>query len=281
MAHLWSFRQGWQAENFAKYILSQFCFISHPETIADDVGSDLFCILFERIKTEKNWFLIPKNSFAIQIKSNPGDVVDLSKHIGFLCSLEVPFFIGAVVDKSLVIYSGEYIPDVLSHRGGMIATLRANLSEKVEMNRFYVADGNNFLVRFPLVARLDIDSDEQEIDREREKIEDACKLILNNITSRQNMEFIFRHSEGWSVFAGEGSARHFQNNFYLRLAEAFANLGWLAQREMNERLINEFTLYQKFYRELSQFYTELPAVLTGNYEATLNIFKPRLENEKQ
>ena len=73
MGHLHSFRQGWQSENLARFLLSKVSFISKPSTISDDLGSDFLCTLF---KIEKNE-LHPSSSFAIQIKSE-GSKIDIT-----------------------------------------------------------------------------------------------------------------------------------------------------------------------------------------------------------
>lgn len=111
MAHLLSFRKGWESENIARYILSRFSFIANPSTISDDIGSDYFCTLFKIKSNGRNKFLIPQNFFAIQIKSDKRKI-PYSKKIEYLSNLEIPYFIGVVnrQNLSLTIYSGEYIP---------------------------------------------------------------------------------------------------------------------------------------------------------------------------
>lgn len=118
MAHLGSFRKGWENENLACFILSKFSFISQPVTIADDCGSDFFCTIFQRKKGNGCEYLIPKNSFAIQIKSNY-ETFDITNKIDYLESLEIPFFVGVADQKELKlsIYSGEYIPILFSYVG--------------------------------------------------------------------------------------------------------------------------------------------------------------------
>src|SRR5271154_5695100 len=107
MAHLYSFRQGWQSETLARFLLSHFSFIAQPSTIADDVGGDFYCTLFRREAAGTNQRLIPNSSFLIQIKS-ADDEIDLSNKADFLEQLELPFFVG-VADREelkLRIYSG-------------------------------------------------------------------------------------------------------------------------------------------------------------------------------
>ena len=96
--HLASFRKGWQSENIARYILSNFAFISQPSTIADDLGSDFFCTIFDTITNGNNNFLLPKESFAIQIKSNRKPFYITGK-TEYLKSLGIPFFVGVCNKK--------------------------------------------------------------------------------------------------------------------------------------------------------------------------------------
>jgi hypothetical protein len=50
-----------------------------------DVGADYFCTLFEPRKHGKNTDLIPRNSFAIQIKSeNIESQLDISGYLPYL-----------------------------------------------------------------------------------------------------------------------------------------------------------------------------------------------------
>ena len=65
MAYLKSFREGWRTEHLARFILSKFAFVAQPISISDDIGSDFICTLFEN----REKYLFPTNSFAIQIKS--------------------------------------------------------------------------------------------------------------------------------------------------------------------------------------------------------------------
>jgi len=90
MSHLFTMRKGWESEHLAHYLLSQISFISNPSIIGDDIGSDFICTLFEINKKKNKDFLIPKNSFAIQIKSNSRRI-NLTDKIGYLANLEIPF----------------------------------------------------------------------------------------------------------------------------------------------------------------------------------------------
>lgn len=108
MSHLLKFRKGWQSEHIAKFILSKFSFIAEPSTVADDLGTDFFCTLFN---IQGGEYLVPQNSFAIQIKSDNKNI-DITKKVPYIQGLEIPFFVGVVSKKDLTlqIYSGESIP---------------------------------------------------------------------------------------------------------------------------------------------------------------------------
>ncbi len=95
MAHLGKFRKGWENEHVASFLLSRISFVANPMTVADDVGSDFFCTLFEVAEGDK---LFPRNSFAIQVKSSKAEIGATGK-IEYLAKLELPFFVG-VVDQS-------------------------------------------------------------------------------------------------------------------------------------------------------------------------------------
>ena len=77
----------------ARFILSRISFVAHPATVADDVGSDFYCTLFETVEDAGEKYLIPRNAFAVQIKSNP-DGFPVSNKASYFSELEVPFFIG-------------------------------------------------------------------------------------------------------------------------------------------------------------------------------------------
>jgi hypothetical protein len=110
MGHLYTVRTGWEAERLAHYLLSRFSFVAQPTTIADDVGSDFYCTIFD-ILDSKPPTVEPRTSFAIQVKSN-ADKIEVHNKVQYLFHLEIPFFLG-IVDQSaaeLKIYSAERFP---------------------------------------------------------------------------------------------------------------------------------------------------------------------------
>src|SRR5947209_19236526 len=96
MPHLEKFRIGWENEHLATFLISRISFVANPTKVADDVGTDLFCCLFEITKGE----LFPRSSFAIQIKSSK-DTIDATRQIEYFEKLELPFFVGVVDQKKL------------------------------------------------------------------------------------------------------------------------------------------------------------------------------------
>jgi len=111
VAHLAAPRIGWENEHLATFLLSRISFVANPTTVADDIGSDFFCTLFESRTENDAEQLFPRNSFAIQIKSKE-ETIRATNKIQYLDKLELPFFVG-VIDRDklqLRIYSGEYVP---------------------------------------------------------------------------------------------------------------------------------------------------------------------------
>src|ERR1051326_5106929 len=111
MPQLAATRIGWENEHLAAFLLSRVAFISNPITVADDIGTDFFCTLFERVRRTKCELLFPRNSFAIQVKTS-GSKIDMTGKIEYLEKLEIPFLLG-IIDRSrlrMSIYSGEFLP---------------------------------------------------------------------------------------------------------------------------------------------------------------------------
>ncbi len=225
MGHLWSFRKGWQSEHLAKYILSKFNFIAHPDNISDDIGSDLFCTIF---KVEKGIFLLPQSTYAIQIKSNADDL-DFSNKTSYLQNLEIPFFVG-VINKnaqSLTIYSGESVDHFFTLYGNPSLKNRNNITtirliEKRDPNKIVFNDKQEFVLYFPKIFEIRSDFD---YEKERIAIDDflnLIRLIQRNISSRISKEYILEtpFEDGLTyIYAGPGSAKTYKENLYTDLSE--------------------------------------------------------------
>lgn len=274
MPQLATFRKGWESENLAQYILYKFSFLARPTNVADDIGSDFFCTLFQIQKTRKHDFLIPKNSFAIQLKSN-SDNIDVSDKVQFLNTLEIPFFVGVVnrEELSLDIYSGEYIPFLFSHFG-IPENLEIQLCERAAIHQyedsFRKTGTKSYVLMFPHVAEVKADISPHELEQKVREISNVCLLMQTNIASKTNGEYIFRQygfgPENVIVFAGSGSAKVFRQNFFARLTEVFSNLDWLRHSVPSEFDEIEFAMYSDIYTQLKGMYKELPLPLTRLFE---------------
>ena len=284
MSHLFSFRSGWQSEHLAKFILSKFSFVAEPSTVSDDLGSDFFCTLFE-IKDKK--FLLPQNSFAIQIKSKKEidknkNKFEITNKNSYMCNLEIPFFVG-VVDRdklTLTIYAGEYICDYFSHLPNHpnVKELYIELIEKRDepLNMYYVRGGKAY-VKFPKVVEIKAKYDYLSEPKKIEDLFNLCRLIQENIASKISNEFIFKRFESnfVHIYSGCGSARVFRENFLKRLAEVFSNLKWLYEStSFSKDLIEkEFEIYRKSYKELEELYGGFPNYLISAFERLNKLMK--------
>lgn len=229
-------RSGWENEHLASFLLSQFSFLSHPLTVADDLGVDFLCTLFEPKTIDNQVQLFPKQAFAIQIKSSP-DPVEVEGRLAYLRGLEVPFFLG-VVDQpkaSLSIYSGELLPE-------FFASTEANVSMRLDAQEssFDYAVPRNWLrtpagkfkVPMPLVETLRIGAAASTFEQMRQLLLAKCETMLRNISARISCEYIFQYPQPpgsihYQIIAGRGSNATFRTNLMLRLAESFYNLKWI------------------------------------------------------
>lgn len=278
MAHLHSFRQGWQSENIARFLLSKFSFISKPSTISDDLGSDFLCTLF---KIEKGK-LYPSNSFAIQIKSkNSNKNIEITDKMSYLGNLEIPFFVG-VIDRDklkISIYAGEYICDYHSSSEGIgIKKFYIKLVEKREEPlKMFEKKGDKLYILFPKVVEIDAKYD---YTKEPEKINDLfsiCRLIQENISSINSNEFIFKRFNSnfvW-IYTGSTSIKHFQDNFLKRLAEVFHNLSWAMKSDPSNKEVvkKQFEIYQRLYLDLAKLYGTMPEYVSKGYNELEKLLK--------
>jgi hypothetical protein len=267
-SHLYSFRKGWENENLARFILSQFSFVSSPSSISDDIGTDFFCNLFKIITDSQPIHMIPINFFAIQIKSN-NNKINVSNKIDYFDNLEIPFFVG-IVDKnklSMNIYSGEYIPFLFSFKGLPKNLFISCVNEPVNNNYYETKNGNTYLIKFPFVVEL---SSNESIDNLKNKINilsSCCKLMLKNIASRISKEYIFfsRESPIVQIFSGPGSNKEFRTNFLWRLCEVFHNLIWEFDNRRDIFNVNEFYLFERFLLHLKEIGTIEPDIISKPY----------------
>lgn len=267
MSHLLTMRKGWQSEHLAKFLLSQMAFIANPSLVADDIGSDFICTLFQIQEKKTKDYLIPKNSFAIQIKSNSRKV-NLTKKIAYLSELEVPYFIGTI-DKSnltLTIYSGEYFTQFIS----LITPnkLHALFKENRSLDYFEDLGRRAYNLFFPKVFSISPNLSKEEIKSKNEIFSSICTQIQENISSRRNKEYIFKHidSKLISIITGRDSANIFRYNFFLRLAEYFKNLDWIFENRSSEFNQMEFDILEDLFLQIKKINKDIPAYVEGTYK---------------
>lgn len=277
MPHLYKIRGGWEKEHLAKFILSKFSFLAEPSTIADDIGSDIFCTLF-KIKDKK--YLIPQNSFAIQIKSNENEIKITNKK-DYLDGLEIPFFVGVINKEKtkITIYAGEYISDYFSSSLPNIKKeVYIQLIEKrYEPLEMWKVGQNKVYLYFPKVVEIPIDYDYLSNPEKIEDLFSICRLIQENISSKTGNEYIFRkfNSNYLYIYAGSGSAQHFRDNFKKRLSEVFHNLKWLytSKSLSKQEVKEEFEIYKKFYLDLLKKEGSLPEYLINPFNELDNLMR--------
>ncbi|EFK10316.1 conserved hypothetical protein [delta proteobacterium NaphS2] len=238
--HLAAFRSGWQSENLARYILSNFAFIAHPSTIADDIGSDFFCNIFDEISSDKNNYLVPKESFAIQIKSNARKF-SISNKKDYLQSLGVPFFVGVTNKKKKIldVFSGEYlIPFFLDNPNAdniKVSLMKKNISEFYSFSK----KSGEFTVYFPHVSTIGLDRDSTEFKTNTKNISRVCRIISNNITRRNNREYIFVDSVKAQTLLVNSDAL-IQQSLSTRLSNIFMELSYILENNFIDDNLREY-----------------------------------------
>jgi len=265
MPHLGRFRKGWENEHLASFLLSRVSFVANPMTVADDIGSDFFCTLFEVAEEDK---LFPRSSFAIQIKSSK-DEIDATGKIEYLEKLELPFFIG-VIDQAnlrLSIYSGEYLPIFFSHYGIPLG-LKLSLDDaSVTFDNYCeVRPEGRYILRMPHLLDFDAAESSESIVGKGKQLLRLCSRMHQNISSRVSCEYLFKLGDDRSaIFAGCGSAVTFRDNFYYRLAEVFRNLEWLHRGNPQQFKIGELEIYKRCYLDLKKA-RPVPIELTAAHQ---------------
>lgn len=281
-------RIGWENENLASYILSRFSFISKPHSVADDTGTDFFCTLFHRTTKTKNRrkveFLVPDNSFAIQIKSNK-QKIPATKKIAYLNRLEIPFFVGVInrTQTSLTIYSGAWIPHFFALKGLQIK-LKLKVWDDAINNDFCEQIGDReYLLKLPKVFEIIAQETPSGLNQKAQKLSALCSSVHENIASKKNKENLYNipgSQNNTVTIAGIGSSQVFRNNFYKRLTEVFYNLKWSHENDpalgLNEkqRIQSEFCLYDSLFQKMKSFYgtNKLPFYLNRSYEEANEYF---------
>jgi hypothetical protein len=269
MPHLAVLRRGWQNEHLAAFMLSRLAFLAHPAKIGDDIGTDFFCTLFETVNQDGRDYLVPRKSFAIQIKSS-GTTIDATKQIKYLIGLELPFFVGIIDQEhsSLTIYSGEYLPILFSYRGiPKSLTLELHSQHDFGPDSYFdeVAD-NSYKLKCPVVSTLSVAMTTESIAEESRRLGEVASRIHRNIAAQATHEYIFSvGSDGQTpmIMAGPGSVQVFRDNFKKRLAEVFFNLIWILDNLNYQSDIGECRFYERIYDAMCQREKSLPTYLTA------------------
>jgi hypothetical protein len=271
--HLLTPRKGWENERLASYLLSRFSFLAQPSSIADDLGSDFFCTVFKIIDVSGRDALVPRSSFAIQVKSSESEVSADNK-INYLVGLELPFFVGVVRQSpaEMSIYSAEFLPLLFSEYGTPDRLwLSPVASSDFDPDRYFEHVGpKEFRLRCPLAVTLSIDDDRSTLVPKVDILLRICSRTRGNIAARVSEEHIYDvdGSGRYRIMAGSGSVHFFQLNFVKRLGEYFYNLLWILNARPENFSIKEFQLFESFYHDLERLYgAPLPEYVSTPYDA--------------
>jgi hypothetical protein len=266
-------RKGWENERLAAYLLSRFSFIAQPGSIADDLGSDFFCTIFKVIDLSGREALLPRSSFAIQVKSSVSEVSADNK-IEYLSGLELPFFIGIVRQSpaKMDVYSAELLPLLFSERGKPDRLwLSPTPASDFDPNNYFEDLGPKHVrLRCPMVVTLHIDDNASALAPTVDALLSICSRTHRNIAARVSEEHIYDvDGKGrYRIMAGSGSVQHFQSNFVKRLGEYFYNLVWILDNQPSNFSINEFRLFESLYNDLENLYGgSLPEYVSTPYDA--------------
>lgn len=257
MAHLYRPRVGWEGERLAHYLLSRFSFVAQPTTVADDLGSDFFCTIFDIVDSPVP-MIEPRGSFAIQVKSRYGPIKAHNK-VRYLQHLEIPFFIGVVSQSppQMRIYTAELLPLLFAHFGTPAKLwLRPVAKERYDPNKYYDGKdgGSGVSLNCPYVSTFAAREDRDSLRPKVDQLNSICKRASSNIGTRRADEHIYEIAQGQRVIvAGCASVKYFRNNFCKRLAEVFYNLKWIFDNQRDTFRIDEFRLYESLYHGLRKF----------------------------
>jgi len=292
MSHLSATRTGWENERLSSFLLSKLSFVAQPLSASDDVGTDFFCTLFNRVKHENSEILTPTHSFAIQIKSSPKTISIRS--IDYYSKLELPYFVGVANNKemSLTIYSAENLPMALALWGdGRDTTptrvpfklkfrLVGNSEESIQgsLTRYTFCRVKSTKTMDPTLV-LDcpyVDTlTSMNVVSVARSLTDICRRAAANISSRRTDHNLYRFmsEKAPMIMAGGGSYKHFRVNFYNRLTEAFLNLVW-AKKTLTRPPKTEAILYSRIYSVLNEAKRgSLPDYLRNAYDKMKQAYK--------
>jgi hypothetical protein len=271
VGHLLQPRKGWENERLAAFLLSRFSFIAHPASIAEDLGSDFFCTMFQLADESGRQALVPRSTFAIQIKST-ADPFGVDNKVDYLYGLELPFFIGVVSQSpaEMTVYSAGMLPLLLSEHGKP-ERLRLDPCEPSQFDPdayCEVVAPNSFRLFCPSVTTIRATDDRSALDAHVETLLALCKRTLANIATRIRDEHIY-DVDGTGrlrIMAGPGSVKVFRSNLLQRLGEVFYNLEWTLKERPETFRVEEFRAFENLYHALAPLYGgSLPPYVAGPY----------------
>lgn len=255
MPQLYRPRIGWEGERLAHYLLSRFSFIAQPTTIADDVGTDFYCTIFDITDSEPP-MVEPRASFAIQVKSS-ADKIEAHNKVQYLQHLEIPFFLGVIdqVAAELRIYSAERLPLMFAIYGIPEKLWLRLVADDDPINYCQGLSGaTGVTLSCHYVCSFKASEGRDSLRAKVILINNICRRTTSNIGSRRAEEHIYQLDASgtmFSIVAGCGSAQFFRDNLYKRLAEAFHNFKWILEHDPERFSVAEFQIYENFYLALS------------------------------
>lgn len=268
------FREGWQGEHLARFILSKFAFIAEPSTVVDDIGTDFYCTNFDVEIVDKEKYLLPKNSFVIQIKKRKKNInIDITNKLRFLDRLEVPYFVGIVTTEikcnKVEIYSGEFIPIFLSEIDFTQKKVFLTPCE-TRTNGMWDLEFDKLKIFMPKIIELDIDCEFKD-KNDFEKLNEFYSIISTiqkNISARKSGEYIFnlQNEKTSYIIAGPGSAQTYRKNLIDRLTESFYNIHRIIEDSPADFYVEEFKAYEHFYHDLISIFGSIPPLLKSRYD---------------
>jgi hypothetical protein len=269
--HLLHPRIGWENENLAAYLLSRFCFIARPNSVGDDVGTDFFCTIFEIGEVSGRDALMPRKSFAIQVKSSDSEV-EADNKIGYLSNLDLPYFIGVLSQSraAMDVYSAEMLPVLFSEVGlpNRLSLLPVEASAHAHNDYFDRLGEGAVRLRCPRLFELRVAEDRASLNSKVKIMLSTCTRVLGNIAARVSEEHIYEvdSERNVRILAGPGSVQFFRQNFIKRLAEVFYNFLWILNSDPENFPIQEFRIYESIYQQIESLYDPFPFHIFSPYQ---------------
>ena len=222
--------RGWENEHLATFLLSRVAFVASPKTVADDVGTDLFCTLYEHTTRNDVEVIVPRSSLAVQVKSS-AESVNVAGRLDYLARLEIPYYLGIIDQQALTLdlFSARFLPALLSYRGrDRHRTLHLVPVDTFDRHYRPGNDQDGYKLLCHRVVTLRAGDDREATARASTSLQEDAAAGLKAIASRLNKEYVFDIPDGdVEIFMGPDSARTFRDSFFKRLAEALLNLAWL------------------------------------------------------